>query len=77
MKTIKREEMRMIGHWRGFTQYEITSDMSLLVLTHDDKHYYLSKCEEDQDYNSNIIRRICGFYGDEGRKALGEEIEVI
>lgn len=76
MKTIKKSDLHFIGNYRGIEQYEVLSDMSLLVLMLDNKHCYLSKITENEDYNANILRRITAFYSI-GSKALGEKVEVI
>lgn len=81
MKEIKKEEMRFIGHLRGIDQYEILSDMSLLVLKFGDR-YFLSKVENWQtEYNNFILSRISLFYktphDQNPCECLGEEIRVI
>lgn len=75
MKTINKSDLHFIGLYRGIEQYEVLSDMSLLVLKLDEDRYYLSKCEKNEDYNVNIIERISAFYI-KGVSALGELIEV-
>lgn len=79
MKKINKQDLHFIGHLRGIDQYEILNDESMkmaLVLKDNDK-YYLSFASDEEHYNSNIAHRIGAFYGSEGLKALGEEIEVI
>lgn len=77
MKTIDREDLHFIGLYRGIEQYEVLSDMSLLVLKLGD-NYYLSKCDDWRNggYNANIMNRIYNFYSI-GVEALGEKIKII
>ena len=80
MKTIKKENLHFIGHLRGFSQYEVLNDETMkmaLILKSNSNKYYLSFASDEEHYNTNIARRICAFYGGEGLKGLGEEIEVI
>ena len=78
MKTIRKENLHFIGHLRGFSQYEVLNDetMKMALVLKDGDKYYLSFASDEEHYNTNIAHRIGAFYGSEGLKALGEEIEV-
>lgn len=83
MKEISKKDLHFIGHLRGIDQYEVLSDMSLLVLSLGDR-YYLSKVANWKDsdhYNNVIYSRITLFYntprGENALECLGEEIKVI
>lgn len=75
MKTLKHDNLRLIGHWRGVEQFEVLDNMALLVLTLDRKNWYLSQVNDGEDYNANIIKRISNFY-QVGVQALGELVNV-
>lgn len=83
MKEISKKDLHFIGHLRGIDQYEIKSDLSLLVLSLGDR-YFLSKVanyEDSDHYNNVIYTRITLFYntpkGENALECLGEEIKVI
>jgi len=79
MKEIKRSDLHFIGHLRGIDQYEILSDLHLLVLKLGDK-YYLSSVDDLNNYNKMIMARITLAYKQAtgiDTEALGEEIKVI
>lgn len=83
MKEVSKKDLHLIGHLRGIDQYEVLSDMSLLVLSVGDR-YFLSKVANYQDsahYNDVIYNRIMLFYntpkGENAFECLGEEIKVI
>ena len=83
MRTIKKAQLRFIGHLRGIDQYEIINnkEMSLaLVLKCGDK-YYLSFAKSEADYNTNIAVRIHGAYDHTkvgmNTDSLGKQVEVI
>ena len=83
MKEIKKSDLHFIGHLRGIDQYEVLSDMSLLVLSLGDR-YFLSKVvdwENGDHYNDVIYTRITLFYntpkGENAFECLGEEIKII
>jgi hypothetical protein len=83
MKTISKKDLHRIGHLRGIDQYEVLSDLSLLVLCCGDR-YFLSRVanyEDSDHYNNVIYTRITLFYntpkGENAFECLGEEIKVI
>lgn len=80
--TIKKENLRFIGHMRGISQYEVInrSDMRLaLVLACNDK-FYLSFAECEEKYNLNIDVRIHNAYDHTkvglNTNALGREVTI-
>lgn len=80
MQKIKKSDLHFIGHLRGIDQYEVLSDVSLLVLSLGNR-YFLSRVDNWQtDYNSFILTRISLFYRGTGKEAfecLGEEVEIV
>lgn len=75
MKTFNKSDLHFIGLYRGIEQYEVLSDISLVLLKLGN-NYYLSKVDDLAQYNTNIAVRINNFYGSEGIKALGDLVEV-
>jgi len=81
MREISKSDLHKIGHLRGIDQYEVLSDMSLLVLCCGDR-YFLSKVDNwETDYNKMILARISLFYrtpsNQNAWECLGEPIKVI
>ena len=77
MRTFKKSDLHFIGHLRGIDQYEVQSDLSILILKLNDKYYY-SECKDLKKYNDMILSRITLAYKGSpiDTTCLGEEIIV-
>lgn len=77
MKTIKKSDLHFIGVLKGIFQYELKSDKNALVLELSDNYYY-SRVDNENDYQKELIRRVCDCYSNGYDNAiLGEKVEIV
>lgn len=77
MKTINKSDMHCIGVYKGISQYELKSDRNALVCELSGSYYY-SRVENENDYQKELIKRVCGCYSNGyDNTLLGEKVEVI
>ena len=77
MITIKKSDMHIIGVYKGISQYELKSDRNALVCELSDNYYY-SRVDNKNDYQKELIRRVCDCYSNGYNNAiLGEKVEIV
>ena len=77
MKRFNKKDLHCIGVLKGISQYEIKSDLNILICELSGDYYY-SRVDDVKDYQKELINRVCGCYTHNyDHSFLGEVCEVI